>query len=92
MFPAVQTCPAAPGTQFSKPGVVTAVQDGAPKNPRAVGEAIVQNLPATDILAEKPSLAGPGFINIRINPDWLGQRIGDILSKVNFKPLVSKAS
>lgn len=58
------------------------VQEGAPKNPRAVGEAIVKNLAATDLLAEKPSLAGPGFINIRISAKWLGKRTADILSKV----------
>lgn len=58
------------------------VQEGAPKNPRAVGEAIVKNLAATDLLAEQPSLAGPGFINIRISAKWLGKRVGDILSRV----------
>lgn len=73
--PARQTLP-------SKTKFGPSVQEGAPKNPRAVGEAIVKNLAATDLLAEKPSLAGPGFINIRINAKWLGKRVADILSKV----------
>ena len=44
------------------------VQPGAPKNPRAVGEAIVASLPENSILEGTPALAGPGFINVRPHP------------------------
>lgn len=62
------------------------MQEGAPKNPRAVGEAILQNLPQSALLAEKPSLAGPGFINVKISPDWLSQRIATMLKEVGRDP------
>ena len=58
------------------------LQEGAPKNPRAAGQAIVENLPATPILAEKPTLAGPGFVNLRVSPEWVAARIGKMLSQV----------
>ncbi len=58
------------------------LQEGAPKNPRAVGEAILKNLPQTALLAEKPSLAGPGFINVKISSDWLAKRITTMLREV----------
>lgn len=68
------------------------MQEGAPKNPRAVGEIILQNLPQTALLAEKPTLAGPGFINIRISPEWLGQRITSMLNEVPHLRLAASSS
>ncbi|GAB4821599.1 hypothetical protein N2152v2_008645 [Parachlorella kessleri] len=51
-------------------------QDGAPKNPRAVAEAIVGAAKASSSsLIKETSLAGPGFINIRISPDWLAAHL-----------------
>ncbi|KAI3424703.1 hypothetical protein D9Q98_008093 [Chlorella vulgaris] len=50
----------------------------APKNPRAVAEALLANLPETGMVAET-SLAGPGFINIRISPEWLAQHITSMM-------------
>lgn len=50
-------------------------QEGAPKNPRAVGEAILNHLPKKALIAGTPTLAGPGFINIKISPEWLAERI-----------------
>lgn len=52
--------------------------EGAPKNPRAVAEAIVANLPDTEMIGET-SLAGPGFINIKLNPIWLANRTTTML-------------
>lgn len=49
-------------------------QDGAPKNPRAVAEAIVAALPPAPFISET-SLAGPGFINVRISKDWLANHV-----------------
>ncbi|KAL6784922.1 TSR1 [Auxenochlorella protothecoides x Auxenochlorella symbiontica] len=53
-------------------------KEGAPKNPRAVAEAIVAGLPASD-LVESTTLAGPGFINVRLSHAWLGRHVGDML-------------
>jgi len=36
------------------------------RKPRDIAEAIVAALPASDLLAGKPDIAGPGFINIRL--------------------------
>jgi len=36
--------------------------------PRDIAEAIVGALPKSDLLAGKPEIAGPGFINIRLAP------------------------
>ena len=38
-------------------------------NPRELAEAIVKQLYLTDV-AEKIEIAGPGFINIHLSPDW----------------------
>ena len=48
-------------------------QEGAPKNPRLVAEAIVSALPASPLIAST-SLAGPGFINVVLSRDWLAAR------------------
>lgn len=52
--------------------------EGAPKNPRAVAEAILSALPASPLVAET-SLAGPGFINVRLSHDWLGAHVTTML-------------
>ena len=54
-------------------------QPDAPKNPRAVAETIVAALPSTEYLADKPTLAGPGFINVKISSQWMGARIQNML-------------
>ena len=36
--------------------------------PRDIAEAIVSSLPPSTLLAGKPDIAGPGFINIRLSP------------------------
>ena len=43
-------------------------------NPRAVAQSILDHLDIDDI-AEKTEIAGPGFINIYLKPEWLGQEI-----------------
>ncbi len=52
--------------------------------PRAVAEKIVQHLTADESagsisLIERCEIAGPGFINIHLNPDFLAARIQTIL-------------
>jgi arginyl-tRNA synthetase len=39
-------------------------------SPRVVAEAIVKHLPAQELI-ENAEIAGPGFINFRLNPNWL---------------------
>ena len=58
------------------------LQPGAPSNPRAAAEALVQALPSTPMLEGTPSLAGPGFINLKVTQDFLGQRITAMLKVV----------
>ncbi|KGK00378.1 arginine--tRNA ligase [Thalassotalea sp. ND16A] len=43
-------------------------------NPRALAQTVLDNLELNDI-AEKLELAGPGFINIHLNKDWLAQQL-----------------
>ena len=59
------------------------LQAGAPKNPRAIAEAIVAALPPSAILAEKPTIGGPGFLNINVAAEYLGQRITKMLNEVS---------
>jgi len=54
-------------------------QEGAPKNPRAVAEAILAALPASPLIKET-SLAGPGFINIRLSSEWLAAHVTTMLA------------
>jgi arginyl-tRNA synthetase len=43
-------------------------------NPRELGQKLIDNLRVDD-LAEKVELAGPGFINIHLKPQWLAQQL-----------------
>jgi arginyl-tRNA synthetase len=44
------------------------------KPPRAIAQQIVDRLPVDDVL-EKPEIAGPGFINLRLRNDWLARQL-----------------
>ncbi|MEH6454400.1 MAG: arginine--tRNA ligase, partial [Psychromonas sp.] len=46
----------------------------AKQNPRALAELIVKNLPESDLII-KTEIAGPGFINFFINPNYLEAQI-----------------
>jgi len=46
----------------------------AKQNPRALAELIVKNLPSSDLVI-KTEIAGPGFINFFINPNYLEKQI-----------------
>ena len=58
---------------------VQTLQADAPKNPRAVAEAILASLPSTEYIPEAPTLAGPGFINVKIGKEWMSTRIQTML-------------
>ena len=47
-------------------------------NPRKLAENILEHLDVAD-MCELPEIAGPGFINFRLKPDWLGQRLNEAL-------------
>ncbi|MCX5656499.1 MAG: arginine--tRNA ligase [Planctomycetota bacterium] len=49
--------------------------------PRDVAAAVIAHLDVSD-LAEKPEIAGPGFINIRLRPDWVSKQLG-MINNVN---------
>jgi len=47
------------------------------KKPRDVAQEVIQRLPLGDLL-EPPESAGPGFINLRLRPDWLAARVREM--------------
>ncbi|XP_004513035.1 arginine--tRNA ligase, chloroplastic/mitochondrial-like [Cicer arietinum] len=49
------------------------------KNPRAVGEGIVKNLPPSEMV-ESCSVAGPGFVNIVLSKKWMAQSLQRMLT------------
>jgi len=49
------------------------------EKPRTVAEKIVGHLDYAD-LAQTPEIAGPGFINLRLKPEWLGERLGQVFA------------
>jgi arginyl-tRNA synthetase len=55
----------------------------AKQNPRALAELITQNLPASDLIL-KTEIAGPGFINFFINPNFLEQQIDSAYADSNL--------
>lgn len=48
------------------------------KNPNSVGQAIMKNLPQSDVI-ERSSVAGPGFVNLVLSNSWIAQRIQHML-------------
>ncbi len=46
-------------------------------NPRKLAEEVVKNLDVSDI-CEPPEVAGPGFINLRLKPEFLAERLLEI--------------
>lgn len=47
-------------------------------NPRELGQKLIDNLKVDD-LAAKVELAGPGFINIHLKPQWLAEQLGSAI-------------
>ncbi len=54
----------------------------AKKNPRELAQLIIDNMPSSD-LVNKTEIAGPGFINIFLNQDWLAKQIDVALEDGN---------
>jgi len=57
--------------------------------PRDLAATIVQHLDLANI-AEKIEIAGPGFINIHLHPQWLAQQVQDITNSNNLGIATSK--
>jgi arginyl-tRNA synthetase len=48
------------------------------QNPRRLAEQIVGQLDLSD-MCQPPEIAGPGFINLRLRPDWLANRLKEAI-------------
>src|SRR5438067_446007 len=44
------------------------------KSPREVAQTVLERLKLDD-LTERPQIAGPGFINLRLRTDWLASQV-----------------
>jgi arginyl-tRNA synthetase len=53
------------------------------QNPRAIAEKIKSHLNLGPI-AQEVTIAGPGFINIRLSPTWLAAQLGETLAVSNL--------
>ncbi|SEJ65423.1 arginyl-tRNA synthetase [Bhargavaea ginsengi] len=53
----------------------------AKKPPRAIAEAILSNLETDNTPIKAIDIAGPGFINISVKTDYLGEVVKDVLEK-----------
>ncbi|MBX3012395.1 MAG: arginine--tRNA ligase [Caldilineaceae bacterium] len=51
---------------------------GEKANPRAIAEAVIAHLPASDLIGGV-ELAGPGFINLRLADSWLQAQVATIV-------------
>jgi arginyl-tRNA synthetase len=60
-------------------------------NPRNLAEEIVKNLKIDDICLE-PEIAGPGFINLRLNPDFIAKSLLEVNADSKDCLSVEKAS
>jgi arginyl-tRNA synthetase len=52
---------------------------GAGANPRDLAAQIIERLQVAD-LCEKPEIAGPGFINLRLRNDWLAEQANRLVA------------
>jgi arginyl-tRNA synthetase len=60
------------------------------RNPRELADEIARNVNLTP-LAGPPEVAGPGFLNIRLNDDWISAQLSELLNDeaVGVAPAVS---
>jgi len=61
------------------------------QNPRQLAQEIVAQLDVSDMCAP-PEIAGPGFINFQLKPDWLAQNLAESLKdkdRLGVDPLAS---
>ncbi len=53
----------------------------AHKAPKVIAEAIVRYFDTEGSLIDSVSIAGPGFINFKLKPQWLAAAVDDVLKK-----------
>src|SRR5690606_31423574 len=53
---------------------------GQKTNPRQVAEQITARVQLGDLVGEPPTIAGPGFINTRLDPAWIARQLQSIRS------------
>jgi arginyl-tRNA synthetase len=64
-----------------------AERTGQKTNPRAVAEQVKAAVtPLLGELASEVTIAGPGFINVRLNPAWLGGRLQGVAREHRLLP------
>ncbi|KAI3505548.1 hypothetical protein L1887_27680 [Cichorium endivia] len=49
------------------------------KGPQPIGQAIMRNLPTSNMI-ESCSIAGPGFVNVKLSKQWMAKRIQKMLT------------
>jgi len=68
------------------------------QKPRDVAERVLEHLDVADprasqsSICEKPEIAGPGFINLRLKADWVARQIGLINAPLSPTPLSEPAA
>ncbi|MDO8302352.1 MAG: arginine--tRNA ligase, partial [Sedimentisphaerales bacterium] len=62
---------------------VMAVAKQIKTNPRQLAEKVVGQLDVSD-MCEQPEVAGPGFINLRLKPEFIAQRLLEINADVEM--------
>src|SRR5687768_9099855 len=48
--------------------------------PREIAQAIVAHMPANDLIAAA-EIAGPGYVNMRLHPNWLAGQVDQVLAR-----------
>lgn len=53
----------------------------AKRPPREIAQTLIKNLHTDGTWIEACEIAGPGFINLRLNPDWLARVVPEVLAE-----------
>ncbi len=53
------------------------------RNPRELAHEVAARVPL-DPMADPPEVAGPGFLNVRLRPEWMADRLGDLLNDAHL--------
>lgn len=67
-----------------------AAQTGQKTNPRAVAEKIkAAVVPLLGDMAAEVSIAGPGFINVRLSPAWIAGQLASLDARMGIDPVAA---
>ncbi len=56
-----------------------AIARAARKNPRELAQAVAGSVDLAPV-ADKPEVAGPGFLNVRLRDDWIARSLGELMA------------